>query len=127
ERIRALDMAGIDVLDHLHHHARRKGGVIDFAHALDAVIGDELEENEIAPAGHGRRIADHESLETGYFQGRCSPARQIAEEHYQGPRRTASAAICKSKSSPTLVHWRCPPIWAYCCSRAPRGAQRARL
>jgi hypothetical protein len=36
---------------------------IDLADAVDAIVGDELHEQEIAAAESGRRIADDEGLE----------------------------------------------------------------
>src|SRR5262249_7281631 len=63
ERIDADDMS----LDHIGDHAGddmgAEGGGIDLADTLDPVIGDELQEDEIAPAETRRRIADDEGLE----------------------------------------------------------------
>ena len=47
----------------------REARRIDLADALDAAIGPELEEHEIAAAEGGRRIADDEGLEFGIFMG----------------------------------------------------------
>ena len=63
ERIAALDMLLEHVLDHLHHNGGGEAGGIDLADALDAVVGDQLEEDEIAAAIERRRVADDEGLE----------------------------------------------------------------
>ena len=44
---------------------RAEGRGVDLADADDAVVGDELEEDEVAPAEAGRRVADDEGLEVG--------------------------------------------------------------
>ena len=49
--------------DHPRHHMGAEGGGIDLADALDAVVGHQLQEDEIAPAEARRRIADDEGLE----------------------------------------------------------------
>ncbi len=70
ERIGAFDVQLEHVLDHRHDRFRREARGIDLAHALDSAGGLELEEEEIAAAEGGRRIADDEGLELGDFHGR---------------------------------------------------------
>ena len=70
ERIGALDMMLEYVLDHRHHRLRAEARRIDLADALDPAGGLELEEQEVAAAERGRRIADDEGLELGDFHAR---------------------------------------------------------
>jgi len=63
EGIGADDMALHHIGDHARDEMRSEGRGIDLAHPLDAVIGDELQEDEIAPAEARRRIADDEGPE----------------------------------------------------------------
>ena len=54
ERIGAVDVAREHVLDHPHDGLRPEGRAIHLADALDAVVGDELQEDEVAAAEMGR-------------------------------------------------------------------------
>src|SRR6267142_6388127 len=65
EGVHAQHMALEHILDHLDDRLRPEGRVIDLADSFDAVVGNELDEDEIAPARHRRRISDHEGLEIG--------------------------------------------------------------
>ena len=53
----------------------REARGVDFADALDPVVGHELQEQEVAPAEGGRRIADDEGLELGDFHRRLEALR----------------------------------------------------
>ena len=70
ERIGAFHVALEHVLDHRDDRLGREARRIDLADALDPAGGLELEEQEIAAAESGRRIADDEGLELGDFHGR---------------------------------------------------------
>ena len=70
ERIGALDMALEHILDHRHNRLGREARGVDFADALDPAGGLELEEQKVAAAEGGRRIADDESFEFGDFHRR---------------------------------------------------------
>jgi hypothetical protein len=63
EGVRADDVARADVLDHRRHRLRPERRGVDLPHALDAVIGDELQEDEVAAAEVRRRVPDDERLD----------------------------------------------------------------
>ena len=73
ERVRADHVAGADVLDHGGDHMGSEGRGIDLAEAFDAVVGGELQEDEIASAEMGRRVADHVGFDVGDLHG-ASPS-----------------------------------------------------
>ena len=54
-----------DVLDHARDDVRAERRRVDLADALDAVVGDELQEDEVAAAEMGRGVPDDECLELG--------------------------------------------------------------
>ena len=63
-------MALEHVLEHRHDRFRREARGVDFSHALDPAGGLELEEQKIAAAEGGRRIADDEGFQLGDLHGR---------------------------------------------------------
>ena len=65
ERLAADHVARDDVLDHPATSVRRDGRDVDLAEALDARVGLELEEDEVAAAVAGRRVADDERADAG--------------------------------------------------------------
>ena len=67
-------MAFEHVLDHRHNRLGREARGVDFACALDPAGGLELEEQEVAAAEGGRRIADYEGFQFGDFHA-CFEAR----------------------------------------------------
>ncbi len=70
ERVHAHDMPLEHVGDHRLDHLRPEGVAIDLADAGDAVVGRELDEDEVAAAEARRRIADDEGLEVLDFHER---------------------------------------------------------
>ena len=72
-------MALEHVLDHRHDRLGREARRVDFAYALDPAGGLELEEEEIAAAESGRRVADDEGFQLGDFHGRRRPERGMDE------------------------------------------------
>ncbi len=69
ERIVADHVAGAHVLDHLRHHVGAEGRRIDLAESLDAAVGGQLEEDEIASAEMGRRVAHYPGFDVGDLHG----------------------------------------------------------
>ncbi len=73
----ALDFEGIgvqqvvrkDILYHCGDGSRPEAGRVDFAHALNAAVRGQLQEDEVASAVTGRRIADDEGLESDQLHG----------------------------------------------------------
>ena len=63
EGVGAQHMVLEHVLEHLDDRFGREARGIDLADALDPVVGDQLQEQEIAPAEGRRRIADDEGLQ----------------------------------------------------------------
>ena len=61
--VRTDDVARAHVFDHRRHGvgAERRG--VDLADTLDAVVGDEFQEDEVAAAEVGRRVPDDERLD----------------------------------------------------------------
>ena len=76
ERLAPDDVAGHDVLDHARHELRRDRRRVDLAEALEATVGLELEEDEVAAAVARSRIADDEGADAGdphgAAGGRCA-------------------------------------------------------
>src|SRR5271166_3921201 len=66
-------MALEHVLDHRHDRFRREARRVDLADALDPAGSLELEEQKVAAAEGGRRIADNEGRELGDFHRRRPP------------------------------------------------------
>ena len=81
KRKKQLNMGKPPVYDRAQHglseaqkdKLRAEGRAIAFADAGDAVVGRQLDEDEIAPAPGGRRIADDEDFEVFDFHGNCPP------------------------------------------------------
>jgi|GEM_PF-1019885 len=69
ERAGSLDKAGKSIGHHRLDHARTKGRRIDLAIANHTTGGRQLDEDEIAPAKTGGRIADDEGFERGNLHG----------------------------------------------------------
>src|SRR6185436_11964068 len=73
ERVRAGDIAAEHVLGHRLDDLRTEAVAVDLADATDAVVGRQLDENEVAAAEAGRRIADDENLDVLCLHGAPSP------------------------------------------------------
>ncbi len=69
ERVHAGDVALEHVLDHRLDDLRPESVAIDLADAGNAVVGGQLDEDEVAPAPFLRRIADDEHFEVFDFHG----------------------------------------------------------
>ena len=65
ERVGADHVPLADVLDHPRDDVRAERRRVHLADPLDPVVGDELEEDEVAAAEVRGRVADDERLETG--------------------------------------------------------------
>ena len=74
ERVGADHVRVADVLDHAGDDVRAERRPVDLAEPLDAVVGGQLEEDEVAAAEVGRRVADDERLELGDLH--CGQASQ---------------------------------------------------
>ena len=86
ERVHALDVAVEGVLDHGRHGLGAEGVAIAFADAGDAVVRRQLDEDEVAPAPGGRRIADDEDFEVLDFHGLESSWNGLASSRKPGRR-----------------------------------------
>ena len=94
KRIGAHHVALEHVLDHRDDRFGRKARRIDLADALDSAGGLELEEQEIAPAESGRRVADDEGLEFGDFH---------AQRAFQNTITFRSAAPERDEATASLI------------------------
>src|SRR3954452_947402 len=65
ERISADDVMGENILDHRDDGFRPEARRVDLANPLDPAVCDELQEDEVAAAMKGRRVADDEGLDVG--------------------------------------------------------------
>src|SRR5262245_11303531 len=90
ERVDAGDVAAEHVLGGGLDDLRAEAVAIDLADAGDAVVGRQLDENEVAAAEAGRRIADDENLDVLCLHGAPSP---VAETLGQGRSGRKSRAI----------------------------------
>ena len=66
-RVAADEIALRHVLDHRRGDVTREGGIVGFAVAHHPAVGRELDEDEVAAAQPGGRVADHERLHVGDF------------------------------------------------------------
>ena len=93
ERIGPDHVTRADVLDHAGDDVWPERRGVDLPDPLDPVVGDELEEDEVAPAEVGWRVADDERLETGDLHGLLPPSvvrtRSRCESPSRRPRRRA--------------------------------------
>src|SRR5262245_24071367 len=80
------------VLHHFGHGVRAEGVSVDLAHAFDAVVGNQLEEHEIAAAEGRRRIADDEGLKIGDFHGEAVARNRGADSAARGPAKQMTGA-----------------------------------
>ena len=62
KRLFANDVTFDHIFGHLCHDVWVKGQVVDFTQAFNAVVGNELDEDEVAPSVARRGIADDESF-----------------------------------------------------------------
>ncbi len=100
ERIGADHVACADVLDHSRDDMRPEGCRVDLADPLDPVVGDELEEDEVAAAEVGRRVGDDERLEPGDLHVAAQSFRSSEHDHVAYRRAVAGRGervlICDS-------------------------------
>ena len=99
ERVAACDVSIEDILDRPHDDAGMHGRRVDLAHALDPVRSGQRQEDEVAPAVRGRRVADDERAKLGDLHAVSAPVVTDGPTRPKATNAPAPRASCRAPAT----------------------------